>query len=410
VKGWLVDQLIEGILSWFAKTLLGAVNALWDLLSGTVFVSPDVTQLPQVQHFASTSLGIVNASYVLAFLWVALLVMGRDTIQTTYGPSELIPRLVIGLIGANVALPLLSALIQLANSVTAALTGQDITAPESMRQLRTTTTTALDVKDVNAPAAVLLLVIGLMITVLVAILIVQWIVRIGVLIVAAGIAPIALALHGTPQTEGAAKLWWRTVLAALGTVVMQGVALDTTLTIFLNPDFNLPVLGLPGDPGAVMNLFVVLCLLWAVIKIPGLMRRYVTKGGGSNAFAMIMRVVVVQQLTRGISRMFDQRRAAIRTASRHGPGAAGAAVATGSWPVRTGPNHTRASSGTTRAARSAAARPLSRPAGAGSRRVGIAYPTGRPVRPYTPEELRSGVDLYTRVARAHASSARRAKP
>jgi hypothetical protein len=65
------------------------------------------------------------------------------------------------------------------------------------------------------------------------------------LVVAVGISPIALALHGTPQTEGAAKLWWRTLLGTLGTVVIQAVALHTTLAIFLNPDTNFPVLGLP---------------------------------------------------------------------------------------------------------------------------------------------------------------------
>ena len=93
--GWLVDKLIGGVLDWFAKTILGALNTLWVVLSSTVFVSPDVTQLPQVTAFASTSLGIVNACYVLAFLWMAILVMGRDTIQATYGPGELIPRLII---------------------------------------------------------------------------------------------------------------------------------------------------------------------------------------------------------------------------------------------------------------------------------------------------------------------------
>ncbi|GAA4469248.1 conjugal transfer protein TrbL family protein [Phytohabitans houttuyneae] len=406
MKGWLVDQIIEGVLSWFAAAVLGAVNALWDLLSGTVFVSPDVTALPQVQHFADTSLGIVNAGYVLAFLWTGLLVIGRGTIHTTYGPGELVPRLVVGLIGANFAVPLVSALIGLANAVTAALTGQDITAPESMQHLRSTTTTALDVQDVTAPAAVLLLAVGLLIAVLSGALIVQWIVRIGVLIVAAGLAPIALALHGTPQTEGAAKLWWRTLLAALGTVVAQAVALDTTLTIFLSPQANLPTLGLPGDPGAVMNLFVVLCLLWAVVKIPTLMRRYVTRGGGSNPLGMILRVMVVQQLTR---RMSGRRRSA-HPGARSGPGAAGTAGATRSWPVR--PVSSRSQSGTTgrRAPRPSGSLPLPPPSGAGPGRVGVAYPSGRVVRPYTAQQLRAGVDLYTQVARNRAASSRKATP
>jgi len=324
--GWLVDTLIENILTWFAGVIVGGLNVLWDLLSATVFVSPDVTKLPQVTAFAGTSLGIVNACYVLAILWMAILVLGRDTIQARYGPGELIPRLVIGLIAANFAIPLCSALIELANALTSALTSQDITAPGSMQHLRTVTTSALANQTGNSPAGFLLLLIGLLIAILVAVLVVQWIIRLGVLVVAVSIAPIALALHGTPQTEGAAKLWWRTILATLGTVVMQAVALHTTLSIFLNPNSSLPALGLPGDPGVTMNLLIVLCLLWGIVKIPGLMRRYVAQGRPS-AMGMIFRVVLVQQLTRGISRAFSTGRALRPAIARPVGGPRG-------WPVK----------------------------------------------------------------------------
>jgi hypothetical protein len=332
VGGWLVDKLIGGVLGWFAKTVLGALNALWDLLSATVFVSPDVTRLPQVTGFARTSMGIVNVCYVLAFLWMAILVMGRDTIQVTYGPGELIPRLIIGLIAANFAVPLCSDLIQAANAVTAAFTGQDISAPDSLRHLRATTVGAVNGQTGVGAASFLLLLVALFIAVLVAVLVVQWIIRLGVLVVAVGIAPIALALHGTPQTEAAAKLWWRTIFGTLGTVVMQAVALHTTLSIFLNPDTNLPVLGLPGDPGAVMNLLIVVCLLWGVLKIPGLMRRYITQSRPST-MGMVVRVVLVQQITRGLSRAVGPGRGSRRPAPIVRGASRGSRAAYG-WPTR----------------------------------------------------------------------------
>ncbi|WP_422733085.1 conjugal transfer protein TrbL family protein [Micromonospora sp. WMMD558] len=335
--GWLADQIIGPILTWFAEMVIGALNALWDLLSVTAFVSPDVTELPQVTAFASTSLGIVNVCYVLAFLWTAILVMGRDTIQSQVGPGELIPRLVIGLIAANFAIPLCSTVIGLANAFTAALTSQDITAPGSMHQLRATTVSALNGQTGATAVSFLLLLIGLLIAVLTGILLVQWIIRLGVLVVAVGISPIALALHGTPQTEGAAKLWWRTILGTLGTVVIQAVALHTTLRVFLNPDSNLRVLGLPipgGEPAAVMNLLIVVCLLWGVVKIPGLMRCYITQTR-PNAMGMILRVVLVQQLTRGISRAFSGGRSATGAAGRAGRAGGGASAggANRPWPV-----------------------------------------------------------------------------
>jgi hypothetical protein len=45
-------------------------------------------------------------------------------------------------------------------------------------------------------------------------------------------------------------------------------------------------------------------------------------------------------------------------------------------------------------------RPLPRPAGAGPGVVAIAWPTGRLIYPYTPEELALGVDVYTRALKA----------
>ena len=340
--GWLVDKLIAGILDWFVKMVLGALNVLWDLLSATVFQSPDVTLLPQVTTFAGTSLGVVNACYVLAIVAMAIMIMGRDTIQSRYGPSELIPRLVIGLIAANFAVPMCSTIIGLANALTAALTSQSLTAPGSMQLLRATTASSLNSQNGASAAGFLLVLIGLLIAVLVALLMIQWIIRLGLLIVVVGISPIALALHGTPQTEGAAKLWWRAFLGTLGTVVIQAVALHTTLTIFLSPDANLAVLGLPGDPGMTLNLLIVVCMLFGILKVPGLMRRYVTQTR-PGVSGQIFRLVIIQQITRGLSRGLGAGRSA-RTASAARPAAragAGARPGSGSgsgsgsgWPTR----------------------------------------------------------------------------
>ncbi|MFC6019860.1 hypothetical protein ACFP2T_27115 [Plantactinospora solaniradicis] len=394
---WFTGQLIGPILQWFAETVIGALNALWELLSVTAFV----TTLPQVTTFASTSLGIVNVCYVLAILWAAILVMGRDTIQSRVGPGELIPRLVIGLIAANFAIPICSTIIDLSNALTAALTDQDITAPGSMQQLRDTAVGALSGQTGATAGSFLLLLIGLLIAVLTGTLLVQWIVRLGFLVIAVGISPIALALHGTEQTEGGAKLWWRAILGTNGIVVLQAVALHTTLKVFLTPDSNLAVLGLPiptGDPAAIMNLLIVVCLLWGIVKIPKLISRYVTRIP-PNPMGMILRVVPVQQLTRGISRAFSGSRSAARAAGHASGRAAGAGGANRPWPVQSGGG----AGGQSRSGGSAP-RPLPPPSGAGPGRTGTAYPTGRTVRPYTRGEIAGGVDPYTQTVPKRAAS------
>jgi hypothetical protein len=199
----------------------------------------------------------------------------------------------------------------------------------------------------------------------------------------------------------------------LGTVLIQAVALHTTLTVFLSPQSDLPALGLPGNTGTVMKLLVVLCLLWAILKVPSMMRRYVSKSSPSQV-GTIVRVMLVQQLTRGLSRAAG-RGGAARTAAASGRGPGGgpaAGRADRPWP--TGPSRGGGSRPLPRPAANplpTAARPArparvpSRsPAGAGPGVVGTAYPTGRPVSPYTREEIAGGVDVYTQSLRRRAAT------
>lgn len=39
--------------------------------------------------------------------------------------------------------------------------------------------------------------------------------------------------------------------------------------------------------------------------------------------------------------------------------------------------------------------------------VAIAWPTGRPIHPYTADELANGVDVYTRALKARAAATRK---
>src|SRR2546423_457634 len=118
-------------------------------------------------------------------------------------------------------------------------------------------------------------------------------------------------------------------LSTVATVVLQALALHVALAIFLNPQANLTSMGLPKDRTNSFNLFIVTCLLWAVLKIPGLMRRYVTKGSTGAGGAGIGRILIVQQLTRTLTRVITKApvRAPTGTAGRAAGGAGGAAGA-----------------------------------------------------------------------------------
>jgi hypothetical protein len=128
------------------------------------------------------------------------------------------------------------------------------------------------------------------------------IVRFALAIVLTAAAPLALACHALPMTDPVARLWWRCYVGLLVVPLAQAFVLSAGQWMLLDPHAMLPVLGLPLEPGSVVNLFVVMVLLWTTVKVPALMSRYVASGGGrnGNALGAVVRVVVVQQLTRGM--------------------------------------------------------------------------------------------------------------
>src|SRR5690349_3141788 len=121
---WISDVVLGPLLGAISTVILAGLDLAWRLLSLTVLVVPDVTVLPQVTGLMATSLGVVDACYVLAFVWTGIMIMNREWLQTREGLGELIPRLVVGLVTANCARPICTAIVETANAVTTALTGQ----------------------------------------------------------------------------------------------------------------------------------------------------------------------------------------------------------------------------------------------------------------------------------------------
>ncbi|NLT55131.1 MAG: hypothetical protein GXX79_11370 [Actinomycetales bacterium] len=387
------DWLIGPIIDWLTGFVENAINTLWALLASTILTTPDVTALPQVQAITARSVVIVDVVYVLAVIAAGIAVMARESLQARYGLGELAPRLVIGFVAANFATPIVSEAITVVNALTRALTGDTITATGSFTQLRRIVTAALG----DDTQALLTVIIVLVIAVLVASLLILWIMRLVTLILLAGIGPLALACHGLPWTQAAAALWWRTLLACLATVTAQALALHTGLSILLNPTANLPALGLPHEPSATFNLFIVLCLLWMTVRIPGLVRRYVTGGNRQrSALGSILRFVILQQLTRGLAtrvRGFatGARRSPVGVRGPGGPagprgpnglgGRDGPMRPTGPRGPRPGPTAPGSTAPGSTGQRSAAPSPqttgATQPGGSGARwRTGTGWPTG----------------------------------
>ena len=289
----IITDLINGVINLLTGATQTALNWVLGLLSSTVFTSPDVTGLPQVRFVAGDAQIAANAAMVLVVMVAGILAMTHGSVQDRYSIKELLPRLVIGFAAANLAMPIVSGVIKAGNALTQSMAGQRFNSADSFNQIKrviTDTTTAPEMFLV----ALVLRELALWMLVL---LVITWLGRIGVLLVVAGVAPVALMCHALPFAEPVARIWWRSLLSCLAVQVLQAITLYMAVATLLSPQANLPALGLPHDPTGLINLLIACFLLWLVIRIPKWVAR--NFGGpaprGGNILGSIVRVVLVQQ-------------------------------------------------------------------------------------------------------------------
>ncbi|MBQ0905456.1 conjugal transfer protein TrbL family protein [Micromonospora sp. U21] len=293
--GWLLDQILD----WLAAAILACLDALIGVISSALLVTPDVTALPQVQALTGRSVLVVDTVFVLAFVAAGVLTMiAGGSEGSRYTVKDLIPRLIVGFVAAHFSQLWCGMLINLANALTAALTADEGDSDGALRAIKAHIAAGQD------KTAVLLFVVCVaIIAVLLASTAFSVIVRFAVVLVLTAFAPLALACHALPQTDPIARLWWKSYVGILAVPVVQGFTLYAGQWMLTDPEHLLPVLGLPVDPGGVINLFVVMVMLWTTLRVPALMRRFAFTsggGGGANMLGAAVRVIVVQQVTRSI--------------------------------------------------------------------------------------------------------------
>ncbi|TNH22186.1 hypothetical protein FHG89_29735 [Micromonospora orduensis] len=291
--GWLLEQILD----WLAAAILATLDALIGVISSALLITP-ISALPQVQALTGRSVLVVDTVFVLAFVAAGVLTMtaGGDE-GSRYTIKDLLPRLIVGFVAAHFSQLWCGMLIDLANALTAALTTGDGDSDGALRAIRTHTAAGQD------KTAVLLFVVCVaIIAVLLAGTAFSVIVRFAVVIVLTAFAPLAMACHALPQTDPVARLWWRSYAGVLAVPVGQGFTLFAGQWMLTDPDHLLPVLGLPVDPGGVINLFIVMVMLWTTLRVPALMSRFVSASGGrgTSMVSAAARVILVQQVTRSV--------------------------------------------------------------------------------------------------------------
>jgi hypothetical protein len=289
---WMLNQILD----WFAGLLLDCLNGLISAITHALLITPDVTGLPQVQALTGRSIWVVDTVFILVFVAAGVLTMaaGGDE-RARYTAKDLLPRAVVGFIAAHFSQLLCGQAIGLANALTLGLTSNNLLDADAV------TTMKMHLATQNHGSQLLFVIVLALVVFLLATTAFQSISRLVILLGLTAAAPIALACHALPQTDPVARLWWRAYTGCLAVPSLQAFTIYAGEWMLLDTRHLLPELPAAGDPGSFMNLLVVVVLLWTAVKIPGLMSRYVTAGGKSpNFLGMIVRVVLVQQISRSV--------------------------------------------------------------------------------------------------------------
>ena len=263
VVGWTRDAID----SWFSHLAVDALNPTLDLLGRTVFSTPNFTGEGRVRDLWRISWGVADSVFVLFVLAAGVLGMGYETLQTRYALKELLPRLVVAFVAANASLFFAGLAINTANGLSDAFTSQGVgDARGAAGVVRVLVEGAID------GGGIFLRILGLVIAVLALGVLATWVARLATMVVLVGAGPLFLIGHALPATDGAARLWWRALVGCLGVQVAQAFVMTTAVRVLFDADGR-RTSGMPGGP--LMDLLVVGCLFWMMLRIPSYARRLV---------------------------------------------------------------------------------------------------------------------------------------
>jgi hypothetical protein len=269
----------HAITGWFAGLVKSAINPLLALIGRTALSTPQPGSVAAVQTLWSTGLGIADACYGLLVLVGGIIVMTHETLQTSYSAKEIAPRIVIGFIGANLSMVLMTHAVDLANGLSAAFTAGGVSPASAATSLMNTLSSAI------ANNGIFLILLSLAGVILALVLAAVYVIRLMAVVLLAAAAPVCLALYALPQTAWAAAWWWRALTAALAIQVAQGLVMTAAVQVFFSPGW------LPGG-GALGQTLITLCLLYILMRIPFWIARPVLSPFGRSPLRRAARFVV----------------------------------------------------------------------------------------------------------------------
>jgi hypothetical protein len=222
---------------------------------------------PTVRSLWDFSRALANAALALVVMWGGFGVIVKEQTRTPYHDlMELLPRVALAALGANLTLVFAAVLID-ANNAVAAAVGQ----------------VGLPGYDQATPTqeGMALVVTALVYGVVAILLVLQMLMRLALINLLIILSPLAVLAWVLPQTQGWFR-WWSSLLPA--TVFQQALQV---LTLRLGAALLVELT--PGSvDGALLTLFLGIAVCWLTLKVPALLRPGAGRAGLSSVVSLVL--------------------------------------------------------------------------------------------------------------------------
>lgn len=290
IGGWLAGSggfgvpdvsglVIGAVTALLGKVVEEAAQPLLDLLGRTLLATPDPAANPSIREVWNTSLAITAGLYGLFIVAGGVMVMAHESVQTRHAVKQIAPRLVVSFLAAAMSLEVMHHAVALSNAVAQDILGEGVDGAGIVGRLFNPVTGGL----------FFLILVVVQFTVLVAVLL-GFMVRVALVMLLAACAPLAIACHALPATDGLARLWWR----AFGGCLVIQVAQATTLIVGIRTLYGQSGASPFGfaTAGGIGAVLAGLALFYILLKIPSWATRIVFQAAPRQSRGGVVRTVV----------------------------------------------------------------------------------------------------------------------
>lgn len=289
IGGGIGDWVTGQINAWFGNLVAMSIRPLLDMLASSLLATPDVSASGRVFDLWKATAAIANGAFLVLATLGAITAMGYQTVQTRYAVKEVLPRLGLAILATNVSFLLCGKIIEVSNALSGALLGQDFDAKRASTSIR-----MMILPPANSQIFYILL--ALVAIILLILLLITFTMRSALVLLLVVAAPLAMACHSLPHTDGVARFWWRAFTGLLLIQIAQSLTLVLAVRVFFNQDGRL-ILGIEPS-GQLINLTLAICLLVILVRIPSWISRQIfTQRGRGSTVTRIIKYAIAAKAT-----------------------------------------------------------------------------------------------------------------